>query len=219
MAFFYIKCDLCLGFSHCGSEYAYGESRIELSDEEVNILTELIREKGTTDVDELDLASSHPDLYGKLDDAYRETACLAVEAHWLREGVALGEYSYDEDLMEYFKGGGDTFSRKDEDKHPKDDEEDHSKEDGMVLGDEDDDFEEDEALDEEDEFDEDEMWEFEEWLNEIAESMSNEELVSFFRKHSNANVDVDEDDVDYTIAIPEAIIKMVNDQDGSIINK
>ena len=201
MALFYIKCDLCLGISHCGSEYAHGESRIELSDEEVNILTGLIREKGTTDVDKLDLASSHSDLYEKLDNAYREMAYLAEEAHWFREGIALGEYSYDEDLMEYFKGGGDIFSRKDEDKHP------------MELEDEDEDFEEDEELDEEDEFDVDEMWEFEEWLNKIAESMSNEELVSFFHKHSNAKVDVDEDDLDYTISIPEAIIKMADNQD------
>jgi hypothetical protein len=59
MAEYKIECEQFLGFSHSGSVTTSGESTIELSDEEVATLVQLIREKGTTDVGELGLETSH----------------------------------------------------------------------------------------------------------------------------------------------------------------
>ena len=70
MALYSIESEQCLGISHSGAVTVNGESAVELSDEEVDILVKLIKEKGTTDVEELDLENLHPDIYKKLDEAY-----------------------------------------------------------------------------------------------------------------------------------------------------
>ena len=80
-----IETDVCLGMSHCGSVNAEGSGYVDLSDEEVKILVDLIREKGTTDVEEMELEELHPEIFEKLDDAYREVASDAEELHWLWE--------------------------------------------------------------------------------------------------------------------------------------
>ena len=103
MALYSIESEQCLGMAHFGGAVVVnGESAVELSDEEVNILVQLIKEKDSTDVDELDIATSHPDLYEKLDDAYRQMAYDAEELHWLWEGYHNGYFEYDTDkLMNY----------------------------------------------------------------------------------------------------------------------
>ena len=91
MALYSIESEQCLGMAHFGGAVTVnGESAVELSDEEVDILVQLIKEKDTTDVDELDIATSHPSLYEKLDNAYREMAYDAEELHWLWEGYNNG---------------------------------------------------------------------------------------------------------------------------------
>ena len=55
MALYSIESEQCLGMSHHGAVTVNGESAVELSDEEVDILVKLIKEKGTTDVEALDL--------------------------------------------------------------------------------------------------------------------------------------------------------------------
>lgn len=75
MALYSIESEQCLGMAHFGGAVTVnGESAVELSDEEVDILVKLIKEKNTVNVDELDIATTHPDLYEKLDNAYREMA-------------------------------------------------------------------------------------------------------------------------------------------------
>lgn len=81
MALYSIESEQFLGMSHSGAVTVNGESAVELSDEEVDILVKLIKENGTTDVEELDLENLYPDIYEKLDDAYRDMAYDAEEMH------------------------------------------------------------------------------------------------------------------------------------------
>lgn len=66
MAKYRIECEQCLGISHSGAVYTDGEGTIELTDEEVATLIQLIRQKKTTSVSKLNLKTSHPELYAKL---------------------------------------------------------------------------------------------------------------------------------------------------------
>ena len=100
MAEYIIECDICLGFSHCGAVETSGKGTIELSDEEVKTLVGLIREKQSTNPDELGLAESHPDLYEKLDAVYCELYYQTEEMYWLKEGRSYYEYDFDE-LKQY----------------------------------------------------------------------------------------------------------------------
>ena len=103
MPIFSIECEQSLGMTHFGGEVtAEGESTVDLTDEEVKLLVDLIREKDSTDVEELELEEKYPKLYGKLDDAYRDMAYRAEEMHWLWEGYNNGYFEYDtEELMDY----------------------------------------------------------------------------------------------------------------------
>ena len=71
--------------SHTGEVTVDGESAVELSDEEVDILVRLIRENKTTDVEELDLENLYPVIYDKLDTACYDMEYNAEEMHWLME--------------------------------------------------------------------------------------------------------------------------------------
>ena len=104
MALYSIESEQCLGMSHSGAVTVNGESAVELSDEEVDILVKLIKEKETTDVEELNLENLHPTIYKKLDEAYYDMAYKAEEMHWLWEGYYGSYFEYDEDkLKEYCK--------------------------------------------------------------------------------------------------------------------
>lgn len=191
MAEYTIECEQCLGISHDGAVYTDGEGTVELSDEEVTTLVEQIRQKGTTDVRELNLETTHPDLYAKLDKAYNDLARHAETMHWLWEGYENGYYEYDEDeLMDYCEQELDfTFEY---------DEEDY--------------LDEDDDLDEEDDLDEDEirydakLHAFRFWLDDYLHSLSDEEVFSFMNEHMNACIE-DEEVEKYTVSIPEAIIQ------------
>ena len=74
MALYSIESEQCLGMSHSGAVTVNGESAVELSDEEVDILVKLIKENKSTDVQDLDLEHLHPDIYEKLDEAYCQMA-------------------------------------------------------------------------------------------------------------------------------------------------
>jgi hypothetical protein len=182
MAEYKIECEQFLGMSHSGPVTTSGESTIELSDEEVATLVQLIREKGTTDLDELELEKSHPELYAKLDEAYHDMARHAESMHWLWEGYNNGYYEYDEDeLMDYCE-----------------------RELGFSY-----EYDEDNYLDADGNFDEDDMGyaksaAFREWLDYYLYSLSDDDAAEFMEEHLGAGVDVD--DVEYTVAIPQAII-------------
>ena len=79
MAKYEIECEQSLGWSHSGEEIAKGKGFVELTDEEVEVLVNLIREKGTTDVEMLELKEKHPTIYDKLDEGYHKMAYKAEE--------------------------------------------------------------------------------------------------------------------------------------------
>ena len=70
MALYRIENDTCLGITHSGGAVnVESEGYVELSDEEVAKIVDLIRQKGTTDIDELELEEKYPDIYEKRREA------------------------------------------------------------------------------------------------------------------------------------------------------
>ena len=193
MALYSIESEQCLGMAHFGGAVTVnGESAVELSDEEVDILVKLIKEKNTVNVDELDIATTHPDLYEKLDDAYCEMANDAEELHWLWEGYNNGYFEYDsEKLMNYCERElGFKFEYDEKDYYLDDPE----------------DLEDGEEPDiDEDRIEEDKYEAFSEWLNDYVNELPDKEAKSFFYEHMNADLDMD--NVEYSVEIPAAIIK------------
>lgn len=80
---FDIENEICLGISHSGAVMTEGTGILELDDNEVSLLINIIKEKKTSDVDELGIEESHPNLYEKLRQAYYDMAYKAEELHWL----------------------------------------------------------------------------------------------------------------------------------------
>jgi hypothetical protein len=191
MALYSIESEQCLGMSHHGAVTVNGESAVELSDEEVDILVKLIKEQGTTDVEELDLENLYPDIYEKLDDAYRNMAYNAEEMHWLWEGYNNGYFEYDsEELMNYCERElGFKFEYDEKDYYLDDPE----------------DLEEGEEPDiDEDQIEEDKSDAFSEWLDDYVSGLDDDEARDFFYEHMDADLNMD--DVEYTVEIPQAII-------------
>ena len=190
MALYSIESEQCLGMSHSGAVTVNGESAVELSDEEVDILVKLIKEKESTDVKELDLETLHPDIYEKLREAYYDMAYRAEEMHWLWEGYENGYFEYDDDkLMAYCeKELGFSFEFKPEEYFDEDDLE-YYKEDPESY--------EDEIYDMKYEA-------FQKWLSDYVSGLSDDEARDFFYNHMDADLNLD--DIDYTVEIPQAII-------------
>ena len=190
MALYSIESEQCLGMSHHGAVTVNGESAVELSDEEVNILVKLIKEKGTTDVEALDLENLYPDIYEKLDEAYSDMAYRAEEIHWLWEGYNNGYFEYDsEKLMDYCeKELGFEFEYDVKDYYLDDPE----------------DLEEGEEPEiDEDMLEEDKSDAFSEWLDDYLSDLSDDEARDFFYNHMDADLNMD--GVEYTVGIPDAI--------------
>ena len=191
MALYSIESEQCLGMSHHGAVTVNGESAVELSDEEVDILVKLIKEKHSTDVGDLDLKTLHPDIYKKLDEAYSDMAYRAEEIHWLWEGYNNGYFEYDsEKLMDYCeKELGFEFEYDVKDYYLDDPE----------------DLEEGEEPEiDEDMLEEDKSDAFSEWLDDYLSDLSDDEARDFFYNHMDAGLNMD--GVEYTVGIPEAII-------------
>jgi hypothetical protein len=190
MALYSIESEQCLGMSHSGAVTVNGESAVELSDEEVDILVKLIKENDTVDVEELNLKNLYPAIYDKLDEAYHDMAYDAEEMHWLWEGYYGGYFEYDTyELMDYCEREcGFSFEFKPEEYFDEDDLE-YYKEDPESY---------------EDEIDQVKEEAFSEWLNDYVESLTDDEARDFFYDHMHAGLDMD--DVEYTVEIPQAII-------------
>lgn len=174
------------GISHCGSEGDYVARTVELSDEEVDTLVQLIKEKGTSDVEALGLRESHPDIYDTLDEAYREAAMDAAEMHWLWEGYYNGYFNYDlKEVMDYCKEHlGFVYEKEENDEE--DDEEEYENDEG---------------------YDDDECDAFYEWKDNYVHNVlkTDDEIRDFFYNVLNADLSI-EDLYDYTVEIPEEIV-------------
>ena len=191
MALYSIESEQSLGMSHHGAVTVNGESAVELSDEEVDILVKLIQEKHSTDVGDLDLETLHPDIYKKLDEAYSDMAYRAEEIHWLWEGYNNGYFEYDSDeLMNYCESElGFEFEYDVKDYYLDDPE----------------DLEEGEEPEIDEDMLEEYKWNaFSEWLDDYLSDLSDDEARDFFYNHMDADLNMD--GVEYTVGIPEAII-------------
>ena len=191
MALYSIESELCLGMSHHGAVTVDGESAVELSDEEVDILVKLIKEKESTDIGDLDLEDLYPDIYQKLDKAYYKMAYDAEEMHWLWEGYYNGYYEYDDDeLMAYCEKELDfSFEFDPEEYFDSESDIEDYKEDPESY---------------EDEINDLKYEAFSEWLNDYVEGLSDDEARDFFYDHMGADLNMD--GVEYTVGIPQAII-------------
>ena len=179
--------EACLGISHSGPVYCSSTGSIELSDEEVSLLVALIKEKGTSDIKELELEETYPEIFEKLDDAYFRIAYEAEALHWLWYGYHEGVYEYDADeLLSYCEN-----------------------ECGFVFDGNEEDF-----VDEDGEFDEESYEEakmeafLDDWLLPYIESLDTSDQIGFFRDQMNASVEMDGNDVSYEVRIPEGIIEL-----------
>jgi len=197
MAEYKIECIQSLGMAHWGEVTAEGDSTVELTDEEVKVLVELIREKRTTDVKELNLKENHPALYEKLDKAYHDMVYRAEEMHWLLHGLENGYYEYDiEKVMKYCEENcGYEFVP-------------------TIKGDIPDNISPEfittflEVRKENIEY---KSQDFREWLPSYLHSLSQDEARKFIYDHLNPNIEMG--DVSYEVDIPQAIFDMakVND--------
>ena len=191
MAQYNIWTECFLGMSHCGSVTADGSGMVDLTDKEVAILVEMIRQCDSDDLEVLNLKDTCPEIYEKLEQAHRDAAYQAEYMHWLKEGYDEGYYGYDQDeLMSYCEEEcGFCFEEEPED-----------------FMDEDGDF--DEEAYEESKYDA-----FVEWLDDYIYSLDDEKFVDFLVNHMNAEVDMSSWSEDYTVSLPPAIIEMAAEAD------
>lgn len=183
---FNIEVEICLGFSHCGGVYNDGHGEVELSENEVDQLVTFMKEKGTSDIEELKLQDILPEIYKKLDEAYRAVAYKAEEEHWLDEGYYHNEcHNYDDvDMIDYLiEQKAWNFE-----------------------------YDEDEFKDEDGEIDDEALWEaqseylHEEALDDYLAGLHGEERYEFLRK--KVGIDVEVFGCDYEIEIPSEIIAL-----------
>ena len=181
---FDIENEICLGISHSGAVMTEGTGILELDDNEVSFLINIIKEKKTSDVDELGIEESHPDLYEKLRQAYYDMAYRAEELHWLWEGYNNGYFEYDnEELKSYCKENcGFKFEY---------DEANYTDDEGDL---------------DEDSIEDDENEAFSEWLDDYVAGLDDDKACEFFYNHMNADLDLD--DISYDVEIPKAIVEM-----------
>ena len=189
MALYSIESEQFLGMSHSGAVTVNGESTVELSDEEVDILVKLIKEKNTSDVEKLDLKNLHPAIYEKLDKAYHKLAYKTEEFHWLINGFENGCYEYDDEkVIKYCEENcGYEFVPKIENVP------DNISPDFIAA-----------LIEIRKESMEWKMRDFSNWLLDYLKSINVEEACDFMYSHLNAYVDMD--DVNYVVSIPQAII-------------
>lgn len=188
MPIFDIFTETSLGFSHSGEVIASGDGNVVLSDEEVRQLIDLIRENGgETDVEKLELEEKLPDIFEKLQDAYRDAARVAEHDQWVLEGYENGWYDVpDEEIVEKCETKyGFHFE--------------YDPEDFISEG--------------ETEVDEDELFDAKmealyDWVDQYRIEHLEEEIAflsDVFNLHPNV------DDVDYDVEIPPAIVKMAKE--------
>ena len=176
--------DLCLGYSHSGSVCANAYGEFEMADADVETLVALIREKGTTDINELGIEQSHPTIYDLLEKEIYKIYQIAVTAHFIREEID-DYFEYDDGVIDYCiqKYG---FNPDEEC--------------------EDEDYEDEEYEDEEEEYEAKLHSRFVNWISFYAETLSDKELVDFNSDTVNIAIDFYADE--FALEIPRQIIDL-----------
>lgn len=176
--------DLCLGCSHSGSVCANAYGEFEMADADVETLVALIREKGTTDINELGIEQSHPTIYDLLEKEIYKIYQIAGTAHFIREEI--------DDYFEYDDGVIDYCIQKygfDPDKECEDEE-----------------YEDEEYEDEEEEYEAKLHSRFVNWISFYASTLSDKELVDF--NSDTVNIAINFDAYDFELEIPRQIIDL-----------
>lgn len=116
MAKYEIKFNKQNGWSYEKGEIPVESDYVELTDEEVDILINLMKQENTYNVEELNIEESHPDIYDKLMDTCDSIAFdialaeAARDAHYYDEEDTFldklqeyceTEYNYDESLGDF----------------------------------------------------------------------------------------------------------------------
>lgn len=186
MPTFKIYTEQSVGFT---SSTVEGSGEVELTDEEVRLLIDLIRENdGETDVEELELEDKYPDLYERLDDAYSDVAMDALWRFMVIEGYENNYYEEPDDVIE-------TAER----------------EYGFKFEyDEDDFIPERETEMDEDEFNEARSEAFYDWVDEYRQTLNEADEAMFLDTlfHIEPELDI----CDYEVEIPEEIITMAKEE-------
>ena len=190
MSTFNFQCEISLGWSHCGEVTTAGNGSVELTDEEVKTLVNLIRESGTTDVNQLQLSQKYPEIYGKLNNAYYAAAKRADALHWMWDGYNNGYYEYDEEEVMAYCEDHCGYAYEPE---------------GWELPDELD-------LEEDEEQQETKLQHFREWLDDYLRMLPDEEAFDFFVNHLEAEVDMSDFTSDFEVCIPDAILQLAQEE-------
>ena len=199
--------EICLGFSHCGSVSTTAQGEFEMPDEYVETIVALIREHGTTDINELQLAELHPEVYEFLNENINKIYCIAEEAHFMRRGFAEGDWSeFDDNLIDYCEREL-GFEYDDEEEDYDDFYEDEYEDDEEYDEDEADEEEEDDD-DDDDDYDYKRHSQFESWLRNYVETLTDQELLDFFYEHIDTGFGSCQSE--YEIEIPQQIIDLAN---------
>ncbi len=92
--------DLCLGYSHSGSIWTHAHGEFEMADADVETIVALIREKKTTDIDELGIEQSHSAIYEQLNEEIDLMRYYSARGHSMREAIFNAECEWDVDIDE-----------------------------------------------------------------------------------------------------------------------
>ena len=176
--------DICLGFSHCGSVSATAKGEFDMPDEYVETLVALIRERGTADIEELQLAELHPEIYEFLNKNLNEIYNIAEEAHFIRRGFYMDDcYEYDDEFIAYCESEcGFVYSEGND-----------TKEFRNISGSSKFKY----------------ITCFLNWLCEYVDTLTDQELIDFFYEHINNGFNYSPSE--YEIEIPQQIIDLVHE--------
>ncbi|MBO7561936.1 MAG: hypothetical protein J6T04_03500 [Bacteroidales bacterium] len=166
-------------------------AEVELSDEEVQSLLELIKEKGSTDPETLNLEEELPEVFEKLDDACRSAAHHAAYMNWAIDLFENNDFDDPEDLIERCEADG-LF------KFEPEDIDDFKDEDGNI-----DEYMLEDAKNEE----------FDDWLNNYFESLDDQGKLKFLEKYYTEELfNLNDGAMDYTyeVELPDEIMELAS---------
>jgi hypothetical protein len=185
MAQYSFTCERYDGYSHTEAMTSRVKGTVELADEDVATLVKLMRENGTSDVDELGLEETEPRMYNILYEACSDACFASAQIDALLECYYDGVFDCDKGaFIEFCFSLGFKLKR---------DMEEYQDSDGNFLWYKMTDFED---------------FEFRHWLEKYVKSMSLYEAEKFFKDYVNGELEEYETDYDISIVIPQAIIDM-----------
>ena len=185
----------------CSYTIADAHGEFEMADADVETLVALIREKKTTDIDELGIEQSHPAIYEQLNEEIDLMRYYSARGHSMREAIFNAECEWDVDtdeLIDYCRqncGFKDSY-------FDEEDEED--------LGfDYDGDFDEEAYAKAQREKEEEFYDRFWAWYHHYVDTAPNEDIDKLFHRLYDKNYECDFNfDYDTDPFIPQQIIDM-----------